>query len=124
MRLYVPAFVLMIASLPFLSACTGCSRQEKSPEQIRRDTANATAKLKRDSIAVAQGIREGLSNKRVLDLNTASKADLASLPGLNDVAADRIIAARPFDNKDQLVTRKVLSQNQYDKIADRVTVTK
>ncbi len=124
MRLYVLAFAGMIVSLPFLAACTGCSPQEKSPEQIRRDTANATAKLKRDSVAVAQGIKEGLSNKRVLDLNTASKADLASLPGLNDATAERIIAARPFDNKDQLVTKKVLSQAQYDQIADRVTVAK
>lgn len=124
MRLYVPAFVLMSAFLAFLSACTACSQQEKSPEQIRQETANATAKLKRDSVAVAQGIKEGLSNKRVLDLNTASKADLASLPGINDSAADRIIAARPFDNKDQLVTKKVLSQDQYDKIEDRVTVAK
>ena len=124
MRLYVIVFALMIASLPFLSACTACSRQEKSPEQIRQDTANATAKLKRDSVAVAQGIKEGLSNKRVLDLNTASKSDLASLPGLNDTAADRIIASRPFDNKDQLVTKKVLSQDQYAKVADRVTVAK
>lgn len=124
MRLYVPAFVLMLAFLAFLSACTACSQQEKSPEQIRQETANATAKLKRDSVAVAQGIKEGLSNKRVLDLNTASKADLASLPGINDSAADRIIAARPFDNKDQLVTKKVLSQDQYDKIEDRVTVAK
>jgi len=124
MRWHVFAFALMITGLPFLSACTGCSRQEKSPEQIRQDTANATAKLKRDSVAVAQGIKEGLSNKRVLDLNTASKSDLASLPGLNDAAAGRIIASRPFDNKDQLVTKKVLSQEQYDKVEDRVNVTK
>ena len=124
MRRYVIAFAVIITSLPFLSGCTACSRQEKSPEQIRQDTANATAKLKRDTVAVAQGIKEGLSNKRVLDLNTASKGDLASLPGLNDAAADRIIASRPFDNKDQLVTRKVLSQDQYDKVAERVTVAK
>ncbi len=124
MRRYVLAFAVMIAALPFLSACTGCSQQEKSPEQIRQDTANATAKLKRDSVAVAQGIKEGLSNKRVLDLNTASKADLASLPGLNEAAADRIIASRPFDNKDQLVTKKILSQAQYDQVVDRVTVSK
>jgi len=121
MRLYVLAFAVMITSLPFLAAC---SQQEKSPEQIRQDTANATAKLKRDSVAVAQGIKQGLSNKTVLDLNTASKADLASLPGLNDVTAERIIATRPYDNKDQLVTKKVLSQSQYDQVEDRVTVTK
>ena len=114
----------MITGLPFLSACSGCSRQEKSPEQIRQETADATAKLKQNTVAVAQGIKQGLSNKRVLDLNTAPRADLAGLPGMSEAQADRIIAARPYDNKDQLVTRKVLTQVQYDKVSDQVTVAK
>lgn len=124
MRLFGFAFVLILSSLPFLSACTGCSRQEQSPEEIRRQTASATAKLKRDTVAVAQGIKEGITNKQMVDLNAASKADLTSLPGITGAQADRIIAARPFDNKDQLVTRRVLTQPQYDKIADRITVGK
>ena len=106
-----------------MSACTG-SRQEKSPEQIRQETANATAKLKRDTVAVAQGIKEGISNKEMVDVNNASKADLTSLPGITGAEADKIIARRPYDNKDQLVTRRVLTQPQYDQIASRITVGK
>jgi competence protein ComEA len=113
---------LILVSLPFLSACTGCSRQEQSPEQIRQQTANATAKLKRDTVAVAQGVREGLSSKQMVDVNAASKADLTSLPGITDAQAERIIASRPYDNKDQLVTRRVLTQEQYDRVASRITV--
>jgi DNA uptake protein ComE-like DNA-binding protein len=124
MRLFGFAFALILLSMPFLSACTGCSRQEKSPEQIRQDTANATAKLKRDTVAVAQGLKEGLSSKQMVDVNAASKSDLTSLPGITDAQAERIISARPYDNKDQLVTRRVLRQEQYDKIASRITVGK
>jgi competence protein ComEA len=124
MRLFGFAFALILASLPFLSACTGCSRQEKSPEQIRQETASATAKLKRDTVAVAQGIKEGISNKQMVDVNAASKADLTSLPGITDAQASKIIAGRPYDNKDQLVTRRVLTQAQYDQVADRITVGK
>jgi competence protein ComEA len=124
MRLFGFAFALILASLPFLSACTGCSRQEKSPEQIRQETANATAKLKRNTVAVAQGIREGISNKQMVDVNNASKADLTSLPGVTGAEAEKIIAARPYDNKDQLVTRRVLTQAQYDQVASRITVGK
>jgi competence protein ComEA len=124
MRLFGLAFALILSSLPFLSACTGCSRQEKSPEQIRQETASATAKLKRDTVAVAQGLKEGLSSKQIVDVNAASKTELTSLPGITDAQADRIIAARPFDNKDQLVTRRVLTQEQYDKVASRITVGK
>jgi competence protein ComEA len=124
MRLSGLAFALILSSLSFLSACTGCSNREKSPEQIRQETANTTAKLKRDSVAIAQGIKEGLSNKRIVDVNAASKTELTSLPGITDAEADRIIAARPYDNKDQLVTRRVLTQAQYDKFATRITAGK
>jgi DNA uptake protein ComE-like DNA-binding protein len=124
MRLFVVAFILVMSTLLFLVACTSCSRQEKSPEQIRQETAEATAKLKRDTVAMAKGIKEGLSNKQVVNINTASKDELKSLPGINDATADRIVAARPFDNKDQLVTRRLLTQEQYDKIAAQITVSK
>ncbi len=124
MRLFGLAFALILFSLPFLSACTGCSRQEQSPEQIRQQTANATAALKRDTVAVAQGIKEGFSNKQTVDVNAASKTELTSLPGITDAQAERIIGARPFANKDQLVTRRVLTQEQYDKVAGRITVGK
>jgi DNA uptake protein ComE-like DNA-binding protein len=124
MRLFVVAFILVMSTLLFLAACTSCSRQEKSPEQIRQETAEATAKLKRDTVAMAKGIKEGLSNKQVVNINTASKDELKSLPGINDATADRIVAARPFDNKNQLVTRRLLTQEQYDKIAAQITVSK
>jgi DNA uptake protein ComE-like DNA-binding protein len=124
MRLFTALFTLVMAILPFLAACTSCSRQEKSPEQIRQETAEATAKLKRDTVAVAKGIKEGLSNKQVVNINTASKDELKSLTGIDDATAERIVAARPFDNKDQLVTRRVVTQEEYDKIAGRITVAK
>jgi competence protein ComEA len=124
MRLYGLVFVLILLSLPFMSACTGCSRQEKTPEQIREETAHATAKLKQNTVAVAQGLKEGLSSKGMVDVNSASKADLMSLPGISGAEADKIIAARPYDNKDQLVTRRVLTQAQYDHVAQRLTVGK
>ena len=124
MRLFGFAFALVLLSLPLLSACTGCSRQEKSPEQIRQDTASATAKLKRDTVAVAQGLKEGITSQQMVDVNAASKTELTSLPGITDAAAAKIIAARPYDNKDQLVTRRVLTQEQYDKVATRITVGK
>ncbi len=123
MRTFGLAVILVACSLLF-SSCTACSRQEKSPEQIRQETASATAKLKRDTVAVAKGIKEGLTNKQTVNINTASKDELTSLPGVTDREATRIINARPYDNTDQLVTRRVLTTDQYDKLADRVTATK
>jgi hypothetical protein len=46
------------------------------------------------------------------------------LPGVTSAEADRVIAARPYDDPSDLVTRHILSKPQYDKISDRVTAKK
>jgi DNA uptake protein ComE-like DNA-binding protein len=46
------------------------------------------------------------------------------LPGISDDEADRIIAGRPYASTRQLVDKRILSRDAYDKIADRVTVQK
>jgi competence protein ComEA len=115
-RVFVASVIL---SLCFNVACTN-----QSPDQIRQKTAEETAALKRDTKAVAQGVKEGLSNKKTVDLNKASKDDLASLPGITSHQADRIIAERPYASPHQLVTRSILSEDEYSQIQDRVVVSR
>jgi len=114
MRVY-----LLLLSL-FVGLFVGCTNQ--SPDQLREKTAEETSALKRDTKAVAQGVKDGLSNKRSLDLNKAPKEDLASLPGLDERKANRIVAERPFANTHQLVTRHILTEDEYSAVQDRVVV--
>ncbi len=111
-------FLSLVFALAFAIACTNAS-----PDQIRQKTAEETAAIKRDSKAVAEGLKDGLSSKRVIDLNKAPKDDIAALPGINAHQADRIIAERPYANPHQLVTRRILSEDEYNQIQDRVTVS-
>lgn len=111
-------FAAVLLSLGIGAACTN-----QSPDQIRQKTAEETATIKRDTKAVAQGVKEGLSNKRTVDLNKASKDDLASVPGITPHQADRIIAERPYASPHQLVTRHVISEDEYSQIQDRVVVS-
>lgn len=111
----------LIAS--FLAVYIACSPNQ-TPDQIREKTAEETATIKRDTKAVAQGLKEGLSNKRSMDLNKATKDDLVSLPGITAQRADRIIAERPYANSHQLVTRHILSEEEYSQIQDRVVVNR
>ena len=114
--------VIFLAALSLCIGSPGCTNQ--SPDQIRQKTAEETAAIKRDTKAVAQGVKEGLSSKRSMDLNKAPKDDLASLPGISAKQADRIIAERPYADTHQLVTRRVLSEDEYAQIQDRVVVNR
>jgi DNA uptake protein ComE-like DNA-binding protein len=121
-----PVFGAALLSLMLtllIMALTGCAPNQ-TPDQIRQQTAQATEDVKRDTKAVAEGIREGLSNKKTIDLNKASKDDLVSLPGITSPRADRIIAERPYASAHQLVTRHVLTEDEYAQIQDRVIVTR
>lgn len=56
----------------------------------------------------------------LIDLNTATKAQLMALPGVGELTAQRIIKNRPYAKKDQLKSMKILTDQEYDKIKDRI----
>jgi DNA uptake protein ComE-like DNA-binding protein len=60
-------------------------------------------------------------NGQPVDLNSASKKDLAALPGIGPDYAQTIIDARPFKSKEDLLRKKVIPQSTYNKIQDRIT---
>jgi DNA uptake protein ComE-like DNA-binding protein len=103
-----------------LAALAGCSQQQNTQE-LKEKTAQATAEIKHDGEAVAAGIREGWSREKPLDLNTATKEQLVSLPGVTGPEANRVIAGRPYSEAGDVVKRRIMPKTEYDKIADRVT---
>ncbi len=56
----------------------------------------------------------------LVDINSATKDQLSALPGIGDKYSDKIIAGRPYANKSQLVSKKVLPQGVYNKISSMI----
>ena len=56
------------------------------------------------------------ASKNLLDINTATAAELKALPGMGDAYAQRVIAGRPYTAKNQLTTRGILPAAEYERI--------
>ena len=56
----------------------------------------------------------------LLDINTASKDELDKLPGIGPARAEAIIKNRPYNGKDELRRKKVLPENVYQGIRERI----
>jgi competence protein ComEA len=97
--LWVLAFGLMI---PFAALANQTPQSATSPAAYGKRAAKAHSALR-------------------INLNTATKEELMSLPGVNDETAAKIIAARPFKSKDQLVQKNLITKDEYKKITSLIT---
>lgn len=116
--------IVLSVALILLLVLIACTKESRNPDQIRQDAADATAKLRADTKAAAEGVREGWHRGELLDINSAPREKLAQLPGLDETIADRIIAHRPYSDTHELVTRRVISKNDYDRIRDHIEAKK
>ena len=80
-------------------------------------SAPAAASAAKPAQSVAQKIA---ASKSLLDINTATAAQLKALPGMGDEYVRRIIAGRPYTAKNQLTTRGIIPQSAYEQVRDQI----
>lgn len=100
---------------------------QKGAKQLADGTKVAAAKAVDGVNAVAQGVKDGVSSNKqdgisdLVDINSASTASIAMLPGISISKAHDIVEGRPYKNAHTLVHRGLLTQEQYDRIASKIT---
>lgn len=57
---------------------------------------------------------------KLVDINSASRKELKTLPGIGDAEAARIVANRPYASKTELVGKEVLPMGPYLSIKSRI----
>jgi DNA uptake protein ComE-like DNA-binding protein len=125
--------VCLLTFCALLLACnqdTNKTREEaaKAAAQLKQESKEAAKELKQDAqearkqgTAISEGVREGWNaDGKTLDLNSASKEQLTSLPGVDAATADHILEHRPYRSKEELVSKHVISDEEYQKIQDKV----
>jgi len=70
--------------------------------------------------APSQG--EGTSFTNLININTASVAELDTLWGVGEVTAKKIIENRPYGSVEELLTKNALKSNVYEAVKDKVSV--
>ena len=103
----------------------------QATEQLKRDSREAAGDIKKGAetaqtqlSAAAQGVKEGLGDKSssLVDLNTASKPQLMGLPGINETRANAIIADRPYRHAHDAVSKGAITEDEYQQVANHVSV--
>src|SRR5215469_12682257 len=138
-RILVRSQTFFVLTISLSIAGIACSND---PGTTRQQAANATEQLKRESreaagdikkgaavaqtqiTAAAQGVKEGMNDKSssLVDLNSANKAQLMGLPGIDEPRANAIIADRPYQRPHDVVAKGAMNASEFQKISDHVTV--
>ncbi len=150
LRISTLAWNIALGGSLLLALAAGCTRSHETADerirrqaaedarQIRHDAQNAGVEARqaarqagREARDIVAGVKEGWQDaappgareiNSTLDLNTASSAQLSTLPGITPALARRIVHKRPYADTHDLVARSLLSQAQYDRVSSRLRV--
>jgi competence protein ComEA len=98
----------LMAASPLLAQtpapATGGAMQKAAPAAPATTGAAATAAKQAD----------------LIDINSATEAQLTTLPGIAKARSEAIIKGRPYKGKDELVSKKIVPENVYKDIKDKI----
>ena len=120
MTKFMKPLVAGLAALGLAAGATSAMAQKAEPskdaaKKTQAATKDATKKAAAPAPAPATAPKGDL-----MDINSASEAELASLKGIGDVRSKAIVKGRPYKGKDDLVKRKIIPQNVYDDIKEQI----
>jgi competence protein ComEA len=122
MKIFAKTALIAVSLL--LSAGLGFAADVKAPAKAAGDGAKTDTKAfsasgKENAKGKAADTKAS-SKARLVDINTATDAELKAVPGIGDAFAAKIIAGRPYANKTQLKSRKIVPAALYEQVKDQL----
>ena len=84
--------------------------------ESKAGAAEAKAAGKAKAVEKSAATGKAAAKQNLVDINSASKAELMKLSGISEEQADKIIAGRPYNTKARLVTNKIISPGAYQNL--------
>jgi hypothetical protein len=105
-------------------AAKATERAKPEIQEAGRELGRAADEAAREARAFAEGVRQGWlqGGHRIVNVNSASESDLMELPDISQATARKIIRDRPYHDRADLLAKNVVSEEQYAKIKDIITV--
>jgi len=87
-------------------------------------TLSFAAEKKAAGDAAKPAVAKGAAKADLVDINTATEAELKAVPGIGDTYAKKIIAERPYKGKNDLKKKNIVPAETYDQIKDKIIAKK
>ncbi len=112
----VKKLLLLLSALVLATSLSFAQNDQTGTSTSSNQSTTTTKKARKSS--TASDTSSKTSGK--LDLNTATKDQLMSLPGITDADAQKILDGRPYRAKNQLLSKGIISKDEYAKIKGQI----
>lgn len=116
----------LLVSAMLLASATCFAADQKSETTAKPAAVASAPKLSQEQTKTKKAVTPAntkaaqLAAAKLVDINSASKAELMKLPGVSDADADKIVAGRPYLTKTRLVTKNIVGMDVYQNISKLV----
>ena len=119
MQRILKSLLIAIATLG-LSAGAMAQKAEAPKADAKKPAAEAPKAAAPAPAKAPEPPKADAPKMELMDINSASEKELATLKGIGDVRAKAIVKHRPYKGKDDLVKKKIVPQGVYDEIKDQI----
>jgi DNA uptake protein ComE-like DNA-binding protein len=116
MRRILQGIIVALAAFGLAAGSALAQKAEPSKDAAKKSEAAAKDATKK----AAEPPKADAPKAELMDINTASEKELATLKGIGDVRAKAIVKGRPYKGKDELVQKKIIPQSVYDDVKDQI----